>query len=70
MSLINENNDKEALIIKEEIMESNSINQSENLSVPLIPGSEKEENNNIITLNVYYPNDKQMKKLSGYIINK
>ena len=66
MSLINEGNLKQSLINTEN---NNSVNQSENLSVPLIPGSEEEEHN-IITLNVYYPKEKQMKKLNGYIINK
>ena len=57
MSLINESNLKKSLISKEEKENNNSVNQSENLSVPLIPGSEEEERN-IITLNVYYPKKK------------
>ena len=69
MSLINEGNLKQSLINTEEKENNNSVNQSENLSVPLIPGSEEEEHN-VITLNVYYPKEKQMKKLNGYIINK
>lgn len=68
MSLINESNLKKSLISKEEKENNNSVNQSENLSVPLIPGSEEEERN-IITLNIYYPKKKQMKQLNGYIIN-